>query len=138
MRPVTLLLAIIALLDLTQCGGSAPRINWPQLAQCGVHDAPEELLQAVADTLLGDKGDTATSIGDRAVAQLEKLAEERGAMVVECVDEVVRGFDSQGGKSAQALMAAPIASAPTPAQLAAARGRDFLQRVARARVERDQ
>jgi hypothetical protein len=136
-RPLILLLAILVLADLTQCGGSTPRINWPQLAQCGAHDAPEELLQAVADTLLGDKADTSTSISDRAVEQLTKLAEERGAMVVECfVDEVVRGFDSQGGKSAQALMAAPIASAPTPAQLAAARGRDFLQRVARARIER--
>ena len=135
MRLFTLLLFAVAIATSCIDCGNTPRINWPQLAQCGAHDAPEELLQAVAEVLLGDKGDTSRSIGDRALEQLGKLAEEHGAMLVECfVDEVTRGFDSQGGKSAQALMMAP--STPSPAQLAAARGRDFLQRVARTRVER--
>lgn len=114
--------------------GTSPRVNWPAIAECGARDAPEELLQTVAAILLGDAGDTATTIGDRAVAQLTQLAEDRGAMLVECfVDEAVRGFDAQT-PSAQALMAGPVR--PLPAQLAAARGRDFLQRVAVARVER--
>lgn len=137
MRPLLLLLALFVLADLTQCGGSTPRIDWPHVAQCGAHDAPEELFERVADVLVGVPGDTSTTIGERAIAQLEQLATERGAALVECfVDEVVRSYGSLGG-NARALMAAPIAS-PSPAQLAAARGRDFLQRVAKARVERDE
>ena len=135
MRFITLLLATMALLDLTSCGASAPKVNWPAVAQCGTQGAPEELLQTVAAILLGDAGDTSTTIGERAVTQLAQLAEDRGAMLVECfVDEAVHGFEAQA-PSARALMAAP-AGPPTSAQLAAARGRDFLQRVAVARVER--
>jgi len=143
MRPVTLLLAIIALLDLTQCGGSTPRVDWPKVAQCGTRGASADLLDAVMQTLLGGGSDAdSTTIGDRAVAQLASLAENRGAQLVTCaVDAAVHALDQQPQASVLALSepgSPETLPTLTPAQLAAARGRDFLQRVAKTRVERDQ
>ena len=136
MRLIIATLALATLLDLGGCGGNTPRINWPAVAQCSTQGATGDLLQTVAAILVGESGDTSTSIGERAVTQVAQLAEDRGAMAVEClVDEAVRGFEAQA-PSREALMAAPLNRQPLPAQLAAARGRDFLQRVAVARVER--
>jgi hypothetical protein len=141
MRLLTLLLAILALLDLTQCGGNTPRVDWPKVAQCSTSGASADLLDAVMQTLLGSGSDAdSTSIGDRAVSQLAALAEDRGAQVVTCmVDAAVQALDQQPQPSALALSESgspETLSTLTPAQLAAARGRDFLQRVAGTRVER--
>lgn len=136
MRLFTLLLATLALLDLTQCG-TPPRINWPQLAQCSTAGAPADLLDSVTQVLLGNETDPSSStIGDRAVAALEALAEKHGAQLVEClVDEATRALD---GAVRQSVMAARMKTGAVSTQtLAADRGRDFLQRVAKARVERD-
>lgn len=135
MRLFTLLLATIALLDLTQCG-STPRINWPQLAQCSAAGAPADLLDSVTQVLLGNETDpSSATIGDRAVAALEALAEKHGAQLVEClVDEATRALD---GTARRTVLAARMKPAASMQSLAADRGRDFLQRVAKARVERD-
>lgn len=133
MRLFTLLLAIIALPAFTHCGTPA-RINWPQLAQCSTAGAPADLLDSVTQVLLGNDSDpSSATIGDRAVAALEALAEKHGAQLVEClVDEATRALDSapksmRGSRTEPGSMQA----------LAAARGRDFLQRVAKARMERE-
>ena len=133
MRLFTLLLATLALFDLTQCG-TTPRINWPQLAQCSTAGAPADLLDAVTQVLLGNNADpSSATIGDRAVSELEALAEKHGAQLVEClVDEATRALDS-AVKSMRASRTEP----GNMRTLAAARGRDFLQRVAKARVERE-
>lgn len=106
-----------------------------------------------------------TRITDRAVSELERLAAEHGAQVVAClVDQAVHSFDraavlaqaqaqapvpaeppararglfSQPPPDAGVVAAEPVRTLPdeqTAEQLAAARGRDFLQRVAKTRVE---
>lgn len=137
MRLFTLLLVTLTLLDLTQCGGNTPRINWPQLAQCSTAGAPADLLDSVTQVLLGNETDpSSATIGDRAVAALEALAEKHGAQLVEClVDEATRGLD---GAVRQSVIAARMKTGPVSMQaLAAARGRDFLQRVAKARLEHE-
>ena len=140
MRLLILLLAILALADLTQCGGNTPRVDWPKVVQCGTQGASAELLDAVTQTLLGDGSDVGSAtIGDRAVAQLEKLAQDRGAQVVTClVDAAVHALDQQPQESVLALRepgSPETLPTLTPAQLAAGRGRDFLQRVAKTHVE---
>lgn len=141
MRLFTLLLAILVLADLTQCGGSQPRVDWPHVVQCGTQGAQADLLDAVTQTLLGNGSDPAsTTIGARAVAELERLAQDRGAQFVAClVDAAVHALDQQPQETVLALREpGSPESLPTlsPAALAAARGRDFLQRVARTQVER--
>lgn len=140
MRLYTLSLAILALAG---CG-TTPRVNWPKVVQCSTGNAPAELFSTVQGVLLGDSTDQqaatpAASIGDRATSALEDLARKEGAQVVAClVDAAVHMFDQQPQESVMALSepgSPETLPTLTPAQLAAARGRDFLQRVAKTRVE---
>ena len=165
MRTITITaLALLAGCS-SSCGGAnQPHVSWPSVVACGnvVRDA---LLYSVQMVLAGsdpEMGDSST-ISDRAVSELERMAQEHGAQVIACiVDQAVHSFDQVATAGAVAsvpaeqpkargLFAAPAAPPPPPdsgvpvpvatepgdAAVAAARGRDFLQRVAHTHVEGD-
>lgn len=148
-------------------GTSQPHVSWPSVAACAtvVRDDILPTVQAVLVDPDPERGDS-SQIGTRAVHELEQLAQKHGAEVIAClVDQAVRSFDVAAKDAAvernpvpaepplttrkrmgvRAVPDAAVASEPVrtlPSEpsteaLAAARGRDFLQRVAGTRVEGD-
>lgn len=163
MRTATLCLTLALLISCTgSCGGAqAGRVNWPAVIRCGdaVRDDLLPTVQAVLVQPDPEGGDT-SSIGDHAVSTLEQLAVKHGPDLIAClVDQAVQSFTSasiqtprglspassppSSGTSKRTLTVAPPAASPPVEslpeqppieQLAAARGRDFLTRVARTQV----
>jgi hypothetical protein len=125
----TLTTTIIAL-ALVSCGGSSPpRIDWPAVVACS-DAAQADLLATVLQLLL----DRATDPS----AQLEQLAAQHTPHVVACVvDQAVAQLTAIAAAppqpQARAMSAespgAPVKIETTGADVAATRGRDFLQRV---------
>lgn len=142
MRPITLLLAIIVTACTSSCGQHA-RVNWPSVVACA-DTVRDDLLPAVQGVLVDTSGGESSSIGERAVGQLEEMAAKHGASVIAClVDQAVHAFDraSPSGGAARPRSlddGPPVVAGLTDEELAAARGRDFLQRVAGTRVEADE
>jgi hypothetical protein len=143
MRPITTTLLALTLASCASSCGKTPRVNWPSVVACTDVVRPD-ILPAVRGTLVGDPGDhDSSSIDSRAVEQLEELAQKHSASVVAClVDQAVHGFDraSPSGGAARPRRlddGPPVVAGLTDEELAAARGRDFLQRVAGTRVEAD-
>ena len=142
MRTITTLLLLALLTSCSSsCGGNTPHVNWPSVVQCGEPIAGD-LFGTVTGILATppDAGD-ASSIGDRAVQSLEQLAVAHGPEVIAClVNQAIASFDHVAAPSAAASTteranASRVAAEQTGARVAAARGRDFLQRVAKTRVE---
>lgn len=147
----TLLLLALLTSCSSSCAGNPPHVNWPGVVQCGAPIASELLgtvtgIIAKPDPEAGDTG----SIGGGAVQQLEQLAIAHGPEVIAClVNQAIASFDRvatsarasarvvPGEPAEQPATAAETSSATaerTGARVAAARGRDFLQRVAQTRV----
>jgi hypothetical protein len=164
MRTTTIALTLALAGCNSSCGPSKPAVNWPRIVACTEPAQFDLLqaVQGLLISPEPEEGDT-TAIGTRAVQQLEQLARKHGENVVAClVDEAVRSFEgdaSTGTSASGVIAAAPSASADVPAEparkgmragpaqtlpeaiasddqarYAAARGRDFLQRVAQTRV----
>ena len=145
---------------------SSPTVNWPRVVTC-TEPALAGLLESVQRILVEpEPAGVSSSIGDGAIRKLTDMAAAHGEHVVAClIDEAVRSFEDATRSAAAAPKASPaspdvpaerksLRTAPTPqgpeppvstvptsdgtAELyAAARGRDFLARVARTRVQAD-
>lgn len=147
MRPITTLLLLALLTSCSSsCGGNQPHVNWPGVVQCG-QSVAGDLLGTVTNIIAApdpEAGDT-SSVGDRAVNELEKLAAAHGPEVIAClVNQAIASFDhvaaapmarSLPGEQSSNAAATSSPAEQTGARVAAARGRDFLQRVAKTRVE---
>jgi hypothetical protein len=163
MRPITLALTLTLAGCSSSCGTNKPAVNWPRIVSC-TEPAQLDMLAAVQRILSAPdpEAGVTSSIGDRAVTELERMAVAHGEHVVAClVDEAVRSFEDASKTAAAApkvspdvppeparksLRAAPAPRGPAePVQTvpdsdgttelyAAARGRDFLERVAKTHV----
>jgi hypothetical protein len=141
MRLITLLLALVLTACTSSCG-QPPRVAWPSVAACA-EPARDDLMLAVRGVLVDPQDGDSSRIDKRAVEQLEELARAHGPSTIAClVDAAVQGFD----RAAPAGGRPPIGMVPeypgpdtvrglTDDELAAARGRDFLQRIAGTRIE---
>lgn len=137
----------------SSCSGKPP-VTWPSVVSC-TEPAHADLLTAVQSILAAqdpEEGESST-IGDAAVRELQAMAQRHGAHVVAClVDEAVRSFEHAAsvaprqstGIARSALREPTALEPPTGAEVdaqnrdeawAAARGRDFLTRVAGTRIE---
>jgi len=145
-------------------GTPKPAVNWPRIVSCTEPAQLDllELVQRILVAPDPELGET-TAIGDDAVGKLTELARKRGEHVVAClVDEAVRSFEHVPEATVAAapstdvpaeppstvarksLRSAPAPTTAEPVQTvpdsddsalhAAARGRDFLKRVAQTRV----
>jgi hypothetical protein len=157
MRPITIALTLALAGCSSSCAGpSKPAVNWPRVVSC-TEPAQRDLLAAVQAILVAPEDGDSTTIGDRAVTELTDMAARHGEHVVAClVDEAVRSFEhvpaavasapasTRSDVPAEAPARKGLRSAPAPttgepvqtvpdsddtALTAAARGRDFLQRV---------
>jgi len=163
MRPITITLCIALAGCSSSCASpSKPAVNWPRIVSC-TEPAQVDLLRAVSAILLAPEDGESTRIGDTAVTELTDMARKRGEHVVAClVDEAVRSFEHVPEATVAAaprtevpaeppstvarksLRSAPAPTTGEPVQTvpdsddtalhAAARGRDFLERVAQTRV----
>lgn len=121
-------LAPLALVASIMCGGSSPpKVDWPAVAQCA--SIPKDDLFGSVQAVLLDRTTEPT-------IELERLAGLHGPHVIAClVDQAVKQFAAMAAAPQARLMAVdPSGAAPTVAELsgaeiAATRGRDFLQRV---------
>jgi hypothetical protein len=132
MRHIAIWLVTLALGSCVSCGGSAPPpVNWPAVVACS-GPAQADMLATVQRVLL-DRNTEPT-------AELERLAEQHTPDMIACVvDQAVRHFAALASAPATApqartMAAEPSIAAPTvaetsSAEVAAVRGRDFLQRV---------
>lgn len=162
MRPITLALTLSLAGCSSSCGGaSKPAVNWPRVVTC-TEPAQRDVLSSVAAILLAPEDGDSTTIGDRAVAELDRMAATHTPHVVAClVDEAVRSFQTVPQAVVTAPSASPVVPAEQPARkslrsapapvtgepeqtlpdgedealTAAARGRDFLNRVAKTHVQ---
>lgn len=159
MRPITLPLCIALVGCSSSCGSpSKPAVNWPRIVTC-TEPAQRDLLSSVQAILLAPEDGDDSTIGERAIAELTDMARTHGENVVAClVDEAVRSFEHVPAASASASADVPaeqpvrkrLPTAPSPvveepvqtlpdsedtALTAAARGKDFLRRVAQTRVQ---
>lgn len=131
------LLLTLALLTTTTlgCASSTPHVNWPGVVQCGTGVA-SDLFSSVVGLLTDSSQSPGATIGDRAVSQIEQLAIAHGPDIVAClVHQAVASFDAVAVAPRARELNAPVPSEAQRASVAAARGRDFLQRVAGTRVE---
>lgn len=125
MSTLSAIVLALALCACSDCGTAQQRpIDWPAVVQCG-HVMRDDVVLAVQEVLAEldpEQGDT-SRVSERAVAQLEQLAERHGPGLVVCVvAEVVRSYE-------RAALRLPVGVAVSDEALAAQRGRDFLQRV---------
>jgi hypothetical protein len=125
MRTITTVCFVL----LMSCGGSSPpRVDWPAVAQCAA--IPKDELFGSVQAVLLDRTTDPT-------AELERLAGQHGPHVIAClVDQAVQNFAAMAaapaGPQARQMSAEPeaaVAAEATSAEVAAVRGRDFLQRV---------
>jgi hypothetical protein len=129
----TITLATLYCLTLVMCGGSSPPppINWPSVVACS-SPAQADLLSTVQHVLLDRTTDP--------TAELERLAAEHTPDMIACVvDQAVEHFAAlasapTAGSQARTMAVDPSDAAPVPAEtsgaeVAATRGRGFLQRV---------
>jgi hypothetical protein len=144
----TLLLLALLTSCSSSCAGNQPHVNWPGVVQCGAPIA-SELLGTVTGIIAKPAPDgDASSIGGDAVQALEQLAIAHGPEVIAClVNQAIASFDHiasaprataravPGEQPANASAVASATAEQTGARVAAARGRDFLQRVAKTHVE---
>lgn len=151
MRPITLLLALTLTACSSSCGGtSKPAVNWPPVVTC-TEPGQRDLLSSVMAILLAPEDGDSTTIGDRAAEELDRMAQRHGPHVVAClIGEAVRSFEHVPVASVSPAVPAEqparkrLPTAPSPhveqpvetlpdsedtALTAAARGRNFLQRV---------
>ena len=139
----TLALALLLAGCSSSCAGTKPTVNWPRVVTC-TEPVQHDLLNAVTSILLSDT--TVNTIGDRAVRELTDMATRHGEHVVAClVDEAVRSLEHVAPVAERKSMSrapspvVPFETLPddgpndAPAR-AAARGKDFLKRVAQTQV----
>lgn len=124
--------ALTCLVLLISCGGSTPpRVDWPSVVACS-NPAQADLLATVQQLLLDRSTDPS--------AQLEQLAVQHTPHLIACViDQAVEHLAAvaaaPAAPQARAMSAdpnappAPAAVEQSGAEVAATRGRDFLQRV---------
>lgn len=118
---------------LISCGGSSPpRVDWPAVVQCA--SIPKDELFGSVQAVLLDRTTEPT-------AELERLAALHGPQMIAClVDQAAQHFAAMVAAPTAApqarAMSAEVAAEPsavaaetTGAEIAATRGRDFLQRV---------
>jgi hypothetical protein len=135
MKITTTLLLLTLLATTTGCASSQPRVNWPGVVQCGTGVA-SDLFSAVVGLLTDSSQNPGATIGDQAVSQLEQLAIAHGPSVVAClVHQAVASFDTVAAAPRARELTARVPAEAQRASVAAARGRDFLQRVAKTHVE---
>lgn len=92
-------------------------VVWPKVAECS-GDVITDAVGAVGRILIGDGSENNTSISDRGVEQLQGLASEHGASTIACIiDRLISDW------------LAPNAAINMNRMAAAARGKDFLNRV---------
>jgi hypothetical protein len=131
--------AVLALV-IVRCGGNQAAVSWPAVVSCGEGVAHSDLFGRVQRILLAPapEGADPNTISDRARGELEHLAAEHGPAVIAClVAQAAQSFARVANQPQARAMSAgpapdgglPVADEQRTAEVAATRGRDFLQRV---------